>query len=78
MTSDSSEKKMKQQANTIILEFSGADSDDIRDLRYGQGKIFQRIGRTIAQLQEQGQASENVQPIIVVTKKKKKRKGLLD
>jgi len=78
MTSDSSEKKMKQQANTIILEFSGADSDDIRDLRRGEGKIFQRIGRTIAQLQQQGQASENVQPIIVVTKKKKSKKGLLD
>ncbi|NEQ40372.1 MAG: hypothetical protein F6K40_30730 [Okeania sp. SIO3I5] len=78
MTSDSYEKKMKQQANTIILEFSGGDSDDIRDLRRGEGKIFQRIGRTIAQLQEQGQASENVQPIIVITKKKKSKKGLLD
>lgn len=77
MTSDSSEKKLKQQANTIILEFTGADSDDIRDLRRGGGKIFQRIGRTIATLQEQGQASENVQPIIVITKKKKSKKGLL-
>ena len=78
MTSDSSEKKMKQQANTIILEFSGGDSDDIRDLRRGQGKIFQRIGRTIATLQQQGQVSENVQPIIVITKKKRSRKGLFD
>lgn len=77
-TSDSPEQKMKQQANTIILEFSGADSDDIRDLRRGQGKIFQRINRTIAQLQQQGEASENVQPIIVITKKKKSKRGLLD
>ncbi len=69
---------MKQQANTIILEFSGADSDDIRDLRNGQGKIFNKIGRTIATLQQQGEASENVQPIIVITKKKRNKKGLLD
>ncbi len=78
MTPDSSEKKMKQQANTIILEFSGAKGDDIRDLRRGEGKIFKRIGRTIATLQQQGEASENVQPIIVITKKKRNKKGLLD
>ncbi|NES65085.1 MAG: hypothetical protein F6K24_07390 [Okeania sp. SIO2D1] len=64
--------------NTIILEFSGADSDDISDLRLGRGKIFQKIARIIATLQQQGQASENVQPIIVVTKEKREQKGLLD
>lgn len=78
MTPDSSEKKIKQQANTIILEFSGGSSDDIRDLRRGEGKIFRRIGKVIEQLQEQGEASENVQPIIVITKKKRSKKGLLD
>lgn len=78
MTSDSSEKKMKQEANTIILEFSGASGDDLRDLRRGEGKVFNRISRTIAQLQEQGEVSESIQPIIVITKKKKSKKGLLD
>ncbi len=78
MTSDSSEKKIKQEANTIILEFTGAKGDDLRDLRRGEGKIFKRIGRTIAALQERGQVSENVQPIIVITKKKRNKKGLLD
>ncbi len=78
MTPDSSEKTMKQEANTIILEFSGAKGDDIEDLRRGQGKIFKRIERTIAALQQRGEASENIQPIIVITKKKRNKKGLLD
>ena len=69
---------MKQEANTIIMEMSGTKSEDIRDLRRGEGKIFRRIGQMIEQLQESGQASENIQPIIVITKKKRSKKGLLD
>lgn len=78
MSSDKSEKSVKQQPNTVILEFGGAKSDDIDDLRRGDGKIFRRIGQTIEQLQESGEVSDNIQPIIVIVKKKKSRKGLLD
>ncbi|MBS9773420.1 MAG: hypothetical protein J7F05_24145 [Trichodesmium erythraeum GBRTRLIN201] len=76
MTSDSSERK--QYRNPVVLEFGGADSDDISDLRRGEGKLFKRIEQIIAQLQEQGDVGENIQPIIVVTKKKKKKRGLFD
>ncbi|MCH2048953.1 MAG: hypothetical protein MK289_10860 [Trichodesmium sp. ALOHA_ZT_67] len=76
MTSDSSERK--QYRNPVVLEYSGADSDDISDLRRGEGKLFKRIEQIIAQLQEQGDVGENIQPIIVVTKKKKKKRGLFD
>lgn len=76
MASDSSEAK--QHRNPVVLEFSGADSDDIYDLRRGQGRIFRSVEAQITKLQEKGKISENIQPIIVITKKKKKRKGLLD
>lgn len=76
MTSDSSEAK--QHRNPVVLEFSGADSDDIYELGRGQGKIFRSVEAQITKLQEKGKISENIQPIIVITKKKKKRKGLLD
>jgi len=76
MTSDSAEGK--QYRNPVVLQYSGADSDDISELRRGQGKIFRTIESQIAKLQEKGQISENIQPIIVITKKKKKKKGLLD
>ena len=76
MTSDSS--KRKQYRNTVVLEYSGADSDDISDLKIGEGKLFKRIEKQIARLQEQGQISDHIQPIIVVTKKKKKKRGLFD
>lgn len=76
MASDSSEAK--QHRNPVVLEFSGADSDDIYDLRIGRGRIFRSVEAQITKLQEKGKISENIQPIIVITKKKRKKKGLLD
>ena len=76
MASDSPEAK--QHRNPVVLEFSGADSDDLYDLRRGQGRIFRSVEAQITKLQEKGQISENIQPIIVITKKKRKKKGLLD
>ncbi|NES02522.1 MAG: hypothetical protein F6K22_06510 [Okeania sp. SIO2F4] len=67
----------QQQANTIILDFGSADSDDIKDLRYGEGKIFKKIAKSIAQLQEAGEIGENVQPVIAIIRKKKSGGGLL-
>lgn len=71
--------KTRQVPNTVILEYDGsAKSDDISDLRRGEGKIFRRVGQTIEQLKESGEVSDNIQPIIVILKKKKSKKGLLD
>jgi len=58
--------------NPIILEFGSFDSDDIKDLRCGQGKIYKRIAKALAQLQEDGTVSANAQPVIAVVKQKKK------
>ena len=58
--------------NPIILEFGSFDSDDIKDLRSGQGKIYKRIAKALQQLQEEGTISENAQPVIAVIKQKKK------
>ncbi|NET45422.1 hypothetical protein [Okeania sp. SIO2B3] len=69
---------MTQQANTIILEMTGADKDDIYDFRRGEGKIFRRIRSMIEQLKEQGEVDENAQPVIAIVQKKKDKKGLLD
>ena len=70
MTSDSS--------NLVVTELLEADSDDVYDLRRGEGVIFQKVEGIIAKMQEQGKIDENIQPIIVITKKKRKKKGLLD
>lgn len=66
----SGDKKKVQEANTIILEFGSADSDDIKDLHYGQGKLFRKIAKAIEQLKESGEIAENIQPVIAVVKKK--------
>ncbi|MEM9925774.1 MAG: hypothetical protein AAF915_18830 [Cyanobacteria bacterium P01_D01_bin.50] len=62
-----------QEANTIILEFGSAKSDDIKDLRHGEGKILKRVGKVIEQLKDSGEVAENVQPIIVIVKEKKSK-----
>ena len=59
-----------QENNTIILEMGSYDSDDIKDLRDGEGKIFKKIAGTIEQLKKSGEVGENAQPIIVIVKKK--------
>lgn len=62
-----------QQENTIILEMGSADSDDIKDLRYGEGKLFDKIAKAVEKLKESGEIAENVQPIVVVVKKKRSK-----
>lgn len=62
-----------QKENTLILRMGKCKKDDIDDLRYGEGKLFKKIEYVLEQLQESGQLSDNYQPIIVVTKKKKEK-----
>lgn len=75
---ETSRKTTGQEPNTIILEFSGAKSEDLRDLRNSEGKLFKKIALMIEKLKESGEVTENVQPVIVIVKKKSSKKGLLD
>lgn len=47
-----------------------ASSDDIKDLRYGSGKLFKRIASAIDQLKDNGAIAENAQPVIAIVKEK--------
>ena len=67
-----SQETAVQEANTIILELSG-DTNDYNDLIKGEGKVFERVRRTITQLKEIGEILEDAQPIVCVVKKKKSR-----
>lgn len=71
---------MKQEANTIIMEMTGTDSDDIRDLRSGEGKIYKRVAKIMEKLKAEGDTPEDAQPIIVIVKKKSSSdsRGFLD
>jgi hypothetical protein len=60
-----------QDTNTIILDFGSASKDDIKDLRYGEGKLFQKIAKVIARLKDSGDISESAQPVIAIFKQKK-------
>ncbi|MFM2061668.1 MAG: hypothetical protein RLZZ507_1338 [Cyanobacteriota bacterium] len=75
---NTAESNRIQEANTIILEFSSAKKDDIRDLRAGEGKLFKRIQNAIDELQETGELGDCVQPVIVIVQQKKSDKGILD
>ena len=81
---------MKQKANTIVIEMEGTKSEDIRDLHYGRGKIMRRVSQLLGTLEKEGQtpvlpedapdAPEAVKPVpvIIVVRRKRRRKGLLD
>ena len=64
---------MDQNANTIIIQMS-ADSDDIKDLYRGKGKLFKKIKYQIEEIKnDSSEVDEKIQPIIVIFK----QKGLL-
>jgi len=58
--------------NPIILEFGSFDNDDIKDLRYGKGKIYKRIVKMLDKLKADGTVSEDAQPVISLVKQKQK------
>lgn len=60
-----------QTENTIILEMGTASKDDVTDLRYGEGKLFRKIADSLEKLQKTGEVGENIQPIVIILKKKK-------
>ena len=64
----------KQEANTIILEFGSAKKDDIADLKHGEGKLFNKISKTIDSLKKSGDVEENAQPVVVIVTKKSDNK----
>lgn len=78
MSKNRSANNKSEEANTIIIEFGSQKKDKIRDLREGRGRIFKEVARTISDLQKAGEASDSVQPIIVIVKQKRSSKGMWD
>lgn len=48
-------------------------SKRIKQLREGQGQLFDEIASMIGDLKEQGAIGSNAQPVVIVVEKKKKR-----
>ena len=62
---------MDQNANTIIIKMSSADSDDIKDLRDSKGNLFKKIKNQIEKIKnDSSEVDEKIQPIIVIFKQK--------
>lgn len=60
---------INQKANTIILETSSSSKDDLRDLQYGEGKLFKKIASAVERLKDAGEVDEEAQPVIIVVQK---------
>jgi len=62
---------MDQNANTIIIQMSSADSDDIKDLPHSKGNLFKKIKNQIEKIKnDSSEVDEKIQPIIVIFKQK--------
>ncbi|NEP58850.1 MAG: hypothetical protein F6K31_17825 [Symploca sp. SIO2G7] len=62
-----------QKRNTIILEVSSSDKDDLKDLEYGEGKLFKKIANAVERLKDAGEVEEEAQPVIIVVEKKREK-----
>ncbi|NES20480.1 MAG: hypothetical protein F6K41_16490 [Symploca sp. SIO3E6] len=62
-----------QKHNTIVLELSSSSKDDLRDLQYGEGKLFKKIANAVERLKDAGEVNEEAQPVIIVVQKKKEK-----
>ena len=60
-----------QKPSTIVLEVSSSTKDDLRDLQYGEGKLFKKIASAVERLKDSGEVDEEAQPVIIVVEKKK-------
>ncbi|NES83360.1 MAG: hypothetical protein F6K10_19235 [Moorea sp. SIO2B7] len=60
-----------QKANTIVLEVSSSTEDDLKDLQYGEGKLFKKIASAVERLKDAGEVDPEAQPVIIVVEKKK-------
>ncbi|NET59122.1 MAG: hypothetical protein F6K47_24155 [Symploca sp. SIO2E6] len=64
---------VKQKANTIVLEVGSSSKDDLKDLEYGEGKLFRKIARAVEDLKDAGEVDPEAQPVIIVVEKKKEK-----
>ena len=62
-----------QKANTIIIEVGSSSKDDLKDLEYGEGKLFKKIARAVEDLKDSGEVDPEAQPVIIVVEQKKER-----
>ena len=60
-----------QKANTIILEVGSTTKEDLKDLEYGEGKLFKQIASAVEQLKDAGEVDPEAQPVIIVVPRKK-------
>lgn len=60
-----------QKANTIVLEVGSSTKDDLKDLQYGEGKLFKKIAKVVERLKDSGEVDADAQPVIIVVQKKK-------
>ncbi len=66
--------KTSNAGGMLVVELGKKQkSKRIKQLREGQGQLFDEISSMIGELKEQGAIGSNAQPIVIVVEKKKKR-----
>jgi hypothetical protein len=67
----------KKDNNVIVVDVRRKyRRKHIRRLRRGRGKLMNKIEELVADLRDAESLGENVQPVVVVVREKKKRRGI--
>ncbi|HEV3076879.1 MAG TPA: hypothetical protein VHB47_20830 [Thermoanaerobaculia bacterium] len=63
---------------TLILDLGAARKKRVAQLRKGRGKLMAEVSSELDDLRRQGKIDSHAQPVVVIVKQKRKRRGPLD
>jgi Family of unknown function (DUF6200) len=60
-------------APTVIVDLGNVRKSQIKKLRSGSGKLYDKVAEIIGDLRQQGTIGESAQPVVFIVGKKRKR-----
>ena len=61
----------KASPSVLVIDIGKKQSKKrIKRLRKGKGKLFEKVNETIGELKSRGAIGENVQPLVIIVRKK--------
>jgi hypothetical protein len=65
--------KPASSANPLIVDLGKKRRKQIKQLRKGRGKLFDKVNTTLQELKTSSAISSNAEPVVVIVQEKRKR-----
>jgi hypothetical protein len=67
------ESKPSSTSNPLIVDLGKKNRKQIKQLRKGRGKLFDKVNSTLAELKTASTISANAEPVVVIVREKKRK-----